>query len=154
LPLHANTNNCDELQLLLDGLERQGAGTKRAIHGEFEPGAKRGKYEDEVAGTLLGILWPSWSSTNFSAVGFRTHKHILQPVNHQIEELPIPRNTKCGEHQHAHQLSQSNNLNLDPNAMLISDIGCPSSEEIVSVRIIDIHALVKHHGNEPYLQLV
>lgn len=154
MPLHANTNNCDGLQLLLDGLERQGAGTKRAIHGEFESGAKRGKYEDEVAGTLLGILWPSWSSTNSSAASFRVHKHTLQPVDHQIEELPIPRNTKCGEHQHAHQLSEPDYLNLHPDAMLISGIGGPSSEEIVSVRIIDIHALVKHHGNEPYLQLV
>ena len=83
--------------------------------------------------------------TNSSAVGFRTH---------QIEELPISRNTKCGEHQHAHQLSESNSLNRHHDAMPIPDISCPSSEEIVSVRIIDIHALVKHHGNEPYLQLV
>ena len=56
LLLHANTNDCDGLQLLLDRFERQGAGTKRAIHGEFQPGAKRGKYEDEVAGTFLRIL--------------------------------------------------------------------------------------------------
>jgi len=85
---------------------------------------------------------------------FRTHKPILQPVDHQIEESLIPRNTKCGEHQHAHQSSESDYLNLHPDAMLISGIGGPSSEEIISVRIIDIHALVKHHGNEPYLQLV